>query len=98
MVLVRDIFQLHFGKAREAIPLLKELQVLEQAAGLAGTRLLADVTGPYYTLVAESEVSSLSELESALAAMGRDEGWRAVYARFAPLVREGRREVFRVLE
>lgn len=61
---MRDIFQLHFGKAREATPRLKELQALERDAGLTGTRLLADVTGPYHTLVVESEVGSLAELEA----------------------------------
>ena len=97
MIVVRDVFQLHFGQARAAIAALKDLSVVESAAGYRVTRLLSDVTGPYYTLVSESEFGSLSELEAALAAMGSDDRWRESYSRFAALVREGRREVFRVV-
>jgi hypothetical protein len=98
MILVRDIFQLHFGKAKEAVALAKKGRELERRAGYNVSRLLTDVTGPYYTLVMESEVESLAALESALAEASQNEDWRDWYARFVPLVREGQREVFRVVE
>jgi hypothetical protein len=98
VIIVRDIFQLHFGKAREAIALLKEMREFERARGYPVSRLLADVTGTYYTLVSESQFEKLGELETALAEISKDKQWRDNYERFIPLVREGRREVFRVIE
>jgi hypothetical protein len=98
MIIVRDIFQLHFGKAREAITLLKEMREFERAKGYPVSRILADVTGTYYTLVSESHFEKLGDLETALSGISNDQAWRDNYERFIPLVREGRREVFRVIE
>ncbi len=98
MLIVRDVFQLHFGKAREAVAILKEMRELERAVGYPVSRLLADVTGTYYTLISESQFERLGDLETALTGMSQDAAWRANYERFIPLVREGRREVFRVIE
>jgi hypothetical protein len=91
-------FQLHFGKAREAIRLLKEMREFERSKGYPASRVLADVTGTYYTLVMESEYEKLADLETALTDISKDSEGRVNYERFIPLVREGRREVFRVIE
>jgi len=96
MVVVRDVFSLHFGKAREALALAKEGRELERRAGYPVSRVLTDVVGDYYTLVMESSFENLAEHERALQAATQDEAWRGWYAEFAPLVREGRREIFRV--
>jgi hypothetical protein len=97
MIVVRDIFQLHFGKAQEAISLFKEFRSALQADGFKIDRLLTDVTGEYYTLVLESRYDSLSEYETTRS--GRNpEQWQAMYARIVPLVSSGRREVFREVE
>lgn len=98
MVLVRDVFQLRFGKAREALALLREEAVLARADGAASRRVTTDLTGELYTLVLESEFADLAAFEAALAEAARSEEWRAWYGRFVPLVREGRREVYRVVE
>ena len=98
MLVVRDVFQLHFGKTREALALMREGRAIERRMGYPISRVLVDVTGPYYTLVNESEFESLSQLEAALGQMGQDAEWRAWYERFIPLVREGRREVYRIVE
>lgn len=94
MIVVRDVFQLHFGKMREALAVLREMSDLERAGGYRVSRVLADLTGPYYTLVSESTFDSLTEYEGAL---NFSDEWRATYARLVPLVREGRREIFRVM-
>ncbi|ADH64287.1 MAG: hypothetical protein K6T35_01390 [Meiothermus silvanus] len=98
MLLVRDVFQLHFGKTREALALIQEGRAIERRMGYPLSRVLVDVTGPYYTLVNESEFDSLGQLEAALGQMSQDAEWRQWYERFIPLVREGRREVYRVVE
>ena len=100
MILVRDVFQVKFGKAREAVALWKEGATLAQRTGYgaAPIRLLTDLTGPYYTLVAESTFRSLSDYEKALRdTLGADE-WRSWYQRVVPLMETGRREVFTIVE
>lgn len=96
MILVRDIFQLHFGKSREALDLMNEGRALETAMDYPVKRVLADLTGPYYTIVSESLFESLADFEKA--ATNFTPEWREWYAKFTPLVREGRREIFRVIE
>ena len=95
MIVVRDVFQLEFGKAKEAIALLRQGQQHLNRGGYAVSRLLADVTGDYYTLVMESTFDSLSAYESAVEASTTNQEWKETYARFVPLVRTGRREIFR---
>ena len=67
MIVVRNVFRLKFGKTREAIALLKEGVAIQKKA-LAGmdfsTRLLTDVTGPFYTVVLELTVPSLATFEN----------------------------------
>lgn len=98
MIVVRDIFQLHFGKAREAIAAVKEMQRLEKDMGYPVSRILTDVTGEYYTLVMESSFGSLADFEAALQRSFDNQEWRTWYSQFVPLIREGRREIFRVVE
>lgn len=95
MIVVRDIFQLQFGKAKEAIQLLERGKDALQGTGYSVDRILADVTGEYYTLVMESRVESLSAFEEALQKSRDRNEWQEVYRRLVPLVQSGRREIFR---
>ena len=57
MIVIRNVFRLKFGKAREAVALMKEglaIQKRVMAGQEFSTRILTDVTGPFYTLVLES--------------------------------------------
>jgi hypothetical protein len=98
--LVRDVFQLKFGKAREAMAILKEGLDVSRRVGFRDVpmRLLADVVGPYYTIVLESTFKTLAEYERlGQESMAKDE-WKAWYQKFVPLVESGHREIFRVIE
>jgi hypothetical protein len=95
MIVVRDVFALHFGKAREAREALLEGRERLRDAGYPVTRVLTDVTGEYYTLVMEASFESLAAYEEALRRATDDDGWREAYARLVPLVRSGHREVMR---
>jgi hypothetical protein len=101
MVVIRNVFQLEFGKTREAVALVKEGMGIQKKA-LAGidfsTRLLTDVTGPFYTLVLELTVPSLATFEGAAPRLFGDKEWQANYQKLAPLVRSGYREVFTIVE
>ena len=52
MIIVRNTFRLKFGKAREALALMKEGFAIQKRIGLdLSHRLLTDLTGPFYTIV-----------------------------------------------
>lgn len=98
MIVVREVFQLHYGKAREAIALVKEMAKASHVMTANPPRLLTDAVGRYYTLVMESEYPSLAAFEKALTEEFAAGDMRELNARFVPLVMEGRREIFRVVE
>ena len=101
MIVVRNVFQLKFGKAKEAVAVVKEGMAIQRRA-LAGvefsTRVLTDVTGPFYTLVLELTVPNLGAFESFAPRLFGDKDWQANYQKLAPLVKSGYREVFTVVE
>ncbi len=101
MIVVRNVFQLKFGKAREAVALVKEGMAIQKKA-LAGvdlsTRLLTDVTGPFYTLVLELTVPNLATFEASAPRLFGDKDWQANYQKLAALVESGSREVFTIVE
>jgi hypothetical protein len=98
MILVRDIFQLKFGKAKDAKVLIKEMSELDKKFGNQASRILTDLTGPYYTLVMESVHESLTAYEQSMKnSMGAEEFGRW-YQKFVLLVESGKREIFTILE
>ena len=98
MILVRDVFQLKFGKAKEAKEAMKDGLAITKKTGYGPNRLLTDLTGPYYTLVLESTFESLSDYESALKDTLSSAEWGEVYQKFMPLVESGKREIFTIVE
>jgi hypothetical protein len=99
MIVVRNVFQLKFGKAREATAIAKEGVALFKKMGFTkGSRVLTDLSGNFYTLVLENSFDSLTDFERAgKEAMGHDE-WKSWYARFSPLCEGGHRELFSIVE
>ena len=101
MIIIRNVFRLKFGKAREAVALFKEGNAIQKRIG-AGmnlqTRLLTDVTGPFYTVVLELSVPSMSEFEARAPQLMGDKDWQANYQKITALVESGYREVFSVIE
>jgi hypothetical protein len=98
MILVRDVFRLKFGKAKEAKALLKEGARIATKAGFGPRRHLMDLTGPYYTLVLESTHESLSAWENGMKDAQAAREWGTWYEKFKPLVESGYREIFTVVE
>ena len=99
MVVVRNVFQLKFGKAREAVAMAKESLAIQAKIGMdpQRTRLLTDIVGRFYTLVLEITFNSLGDLERERDLMNSDE-WRRWYEKFTTLVESGYREVFQVVD
>ena len=97
MIVVRDIFRLKFGKAREFKAAMAEGRKFLQPALGQDMRVLADLVADSYTFVLESTHESLSAWEASMASATNDE-WRAWYQTVIPLVEEGRREIFTIVE
>lgn len=98
MILVRDVFQLKVGKAKDAKALFKEASAIMTKYGIAQGRALTDLTGQYYTFVWETEYASLSAWEGAMNDPKGAEEFSAWYQKFAPLLDGGHREILTVVE
>jgi len=100
MILVRDVFRLKFGKAREALAAWKEMGEYIVKAGQkdSSIRILTDLVGPYYTLVLETTAPNLAGYEAQGQKLMGDNQWRTVYQKFTPLVESGYREIFTIVQ
>ena len=101
MIVVRNVFQLKFGKAKEAVALMKEGLTIQKRlmSGMEySTRVLTDVTGPFYTLVLEITAPNMSTFETSMPRVFGDKEWQANYQKVGALVESGYREIFTVVE
>jgi len=99
MILVRDVFQIKYGRMKEAKSLWKEMMSgPQQDPQRPKPRLLTDLTGQYYTMVVESIFNDLADYESSMRQMMSASRRDAAYEKFIPLVDSGRREIFTIVE
>jgi hypothetical protein len=99
MIVIRNVFRLKFGKTREAVALLKEAVEIQKRAGATfQTRILTDLTGPFYTVALELTAASLSAFESEAPRVMGDKDFQANYQKLTPLVESGYREIFTLVE
>jgi len=99
MVVIRNVFRLKFGKAREAVALFKEGMAIQKRVGLDfSARLLTDVTGPFYTVVLEITAPNLAAFEGGAPRLMGDKDWQANYQKIGSLVDSGYREIFTLVE
>jgi len=98
MIQIRDVFQLQFGKAKEAQELWKVGMKLAEKEKYGPIRVMTDLTGPFYTLVLESTHPSLADYEASMKRMSGSNEWSEWYRKFVPLVESGRREIFTVVQ
>jgi hypothetical protein len=98
MIVVRNVFKIRFGKARDALAVWKEAAEMHKKFGLTNSRVMTDVVGPSYTLVFETTHESISAWETtAREAMSNPE-WKTWYQKFTPLAESGYREIFTIVE
>ena len=98
MILVRDVFRLKFGKAKDAKALMLESKKLMDAEQVKNNRLLFDLVGPSYTMVLEFTYKNLADFESSMGQnLGKKE-WGEWYQKFIPLVESSYREIFTIQE
>jgi hypothetical protein len=97
MIVVRDIFQIKFGKMRDVLTMWRGGQEILKRSGHNPNRVLTDLTGEFYTFVLESTFNNLAEFESGHQGTTTSDEWRKFYDRFTQLVEAGRREIFNVV-
>ena len=93
MILVRDVFQAKYGKGGELVALLKEFR--DKWSPYA-SRILTDVSGPFFTVVAETELESLAEWERRIPEVFSAPEFAQWFARMEPLVESGQREFYNI--
>ena len=98
MILVRDVLQLKFGKAKDVKALAKEGAALETKLGMSPSRMMMDLTGPFYTFVVEATFPSLSDYEKSMKDVFAAKEWGEWYQKLVPLVESGRREIYTIME
>lgn len=98
MIVVRDVFKLKFGKAKEAISLWKEGRDILKSAGHLPDRIMTDYTGTYYTLILETSFKNIAEFEDSLPHLFSNEKYQQWYQKFIPLADSGYREILKVVE
>jgi len=99
MIVIRNVFRLKFGKARDGVALVKESVAIQKRAGVGFTsRILTDLTGPFYTIVLELTLPSLTAFEAELPRVMSDKDFQANYQKLVELVDSGYREIFTIVE
>jgi hypothetical protein len=103
MIVMRNTFQLKFGKAKDAMAVMKEgLAIQKRVAAAAGlehnARVLTDVSGPNYRLVLELTMPNLAAFESMAPKIFSDKDYQANYQKLVPLVESGHREILTIVE
>ena len=98
MIIVRDVFRLKFGKAKDAKSLMQESKKIMSEDRLKKSRILFDLVGPAYTMVLEGSYASLSDYEKEMASVFNKEEWQSWYQKFIPLIEKSYREIFTVME
>src|SRR5262245_34845083 len=98
MVVVRNVFRLKFGKAKEGVDLWKQGLTLSKGLGIQGTpRILTDLTGPFYTVVFEISFNSLADFEGSAKQLMANPEWQAWYQKVSAITESGYREIFNVV-
>lgn len=99
MIVVRNVFHLKFGKAKEGLALVKEGVAIHQRESAQFTaRIMVDLSGQFYTIVLEITVASLALLETEMPRVMNSPDWQANYQKLSALVESGHRELYRLVE
>jgi hypothetical protein len=100
MIVVRNVFKVKFGKARDAMEAYKEVAAIAKQStnGVVPMRILTDVTGSHYTLVSELTFENLAAIDQMMPAITGEPRWQAAFRKFVPCVDSGHREIFKLVD
>lgn len=96
MIVVRGTFRAKYGKGDELVQLFKEGNDLWPSE--RKSRILTDLSGPFFTVVNEAEYESLSAWEADAQKYFGDARFEAWFERMMQLVESGSREFYSLIE
>jgi len=97
MILIRNIYQLKFGRIDQAVSLFQRMpEVAGQAGAPAGQHAMTDISGPMYTFVSEMMAPSLAHWEQARTEFYDRPGFEAWFREFQQVVQLGQQDFFTV--
>jgi hypothetical protein len=98
MILVRNVFKVKFGKAKDAVNAWKDILAIGKRLGMPSkqNRILTDLVGDFYTVVFEHTFESLAEFENGAKGMMSNPEWQGAYAKIVALTDSGYREIFNI--
>lgn len=97
MIIERNVFLLKFGKAKEGIAIWKEiLTISKELESLPSVRLLSDLSGPAYTLVAEVTLNRFSDINPKNYTWATHPRFQELYQQFIPLCDSAKRTYYTV--
>ena len=98
MIIVRNVFHLKFGKAKEAIAIWKE--ILEAAKksnhNPPEMRLLSDLSGSAYTIEVEMHIKSFLDVNPQQVIWAMTPSFQELYEKFKPLCESGTKEYYKI--
>jgi hypothetical protein len=100
MLVARQVFQAKYGRGDELVALFQELNArMREADETAPSfRILTDATGPFFTVVTESEVENFAAWEKGFGEAMAQPWMGEWFSRMMPLVESGSREFYNLVE
>jgi hypothetical protein len=100
MLRARQVFQAKYGRGDELVALFQEFNTRMREAGEAQPPflILTDASGPFFTVVTESDVENFADWESKFSEAMAQPWMEEWFGRMMPLVESGRREFYHVVE
>lgn len=95
MLLVRNVFQAKYGQGDELVKLFQE--GVEMWADYS-PRLLTDITGPFFTIVAEITFANMADYERVQASLFGSPEFGTWFEKTIPLTKSGHRELYHIVE
>lgn len=96
MYLVRNVFQAKPGRAKDLVEIFKTVAQHIEDFGVKMTYILTDATGPFWTVVLESQVENLNDYFDMPAKMRDKPEIAEAMKGYMDLVSGGHREIYKI--
>ena len=96
MIIVRDVFQAKYGKGSDLAALFKEAKEKWSTQYQYAPRVLTDASGPFFTVVTETEFENLAAFEQKSGEIFSTPEFGDWFGRMTQLVESGRREFYNI--
>ncbi|MEO8215804.1 MAG: hypothetical protein ABI718_01860 [Acidobacteriota bacterium] len=96
MIVIRNVFRCKPGQAKKLVEMFKAT-ITTSGGAMGPTRILTDLSAPFWTVVFENEAESLAAWETQFNTVGSAESEaRKHMAGYMDLVEGGHREIFKI--